>query len=199
MRALDITIFKLRLDSHEFFQAEGYLDKIRGACATTREQGLRWVWIDSCCINKSSATEEAESINSMPGLPGYYHQGGIADQDMEKKAQSSSELLAPCNIQFYNTHWNFIGTKTSLVTQISRITGINTDYLTGARHFRKAYIATKISWAAGHTTTRVEDTAYSLLGFFNITITPQYGKGPRAFMRLQQKLLATTEDESLFA
>lgn len=64
---------------------------------------------------------------------------------------------------------------------------------------RKACIATKMSWAAGRTTTRAEDTAYSLFGLFGVTMTPQYGEGPRAFMRLQQELLSTTEDESLFA
>jgi hypothetical protein len=56
-------------------------------------------------------TEEAKAINSIfkwyrdarvcvtylsnvrrPGPPGYYHQGGVADQDMEKKAQLLSVL-----------------------------------------------------------------------------------------------------------
>lgn len=42
------------------------LDKIRGACEVAREQhGLRWMWIDSCCINKTSTVEETESIVSM--------------------------------------------------------------------------------------------------------------------------------------
>ncbi|KAK1475973.1 hypothetical protein CTAM01_15544 [Colletotrichum tamarilloi] len=41
------------------------LDKIRGACATARNKGYNWMWIDSCCIDKSSTTEETESINSM--------------------------------------------------------------------------------------------------------------------------------------
>ncbi|KAI8948018.1 heterokaryon incompatibility protein-domain-containing protein [Xylaria longipes] len=39
--------------------------KIRGACETARIQGIKWMWIDTCCINKNSATEESESINSM--------------------------------------------------------------------------------------------------------------------------------------
>ena len=39
-------------------------DKIHNACVTARELGFAWIWIDNCCINKASATEELESINS---------------------------------------------------------------------------------------------------------------------------------------
>ncbi|KAM0288715.1 hypothetical protein ACHAO9_006777 [Fusarium lateritium] len=41
------------------------LDKILHACRTAREQGLQWMWIDNCCINKSDNSELSESINSM--------------------------------------------------------------------------------------------------------------------------------------
>ena len=40
-------------------------DKIRGCCAFARKHGYRWVWIDSCCIDKTSSTELSEAINSM--------------------------------------------------------------------------------------------------------------------------------------
>lgn len=282
MRLLDTTTFELRLDSQEFFQAEGYailshrwvgaevtfdeiprhapalrdargqriksaqLDKIRGACEVARGRGLRWVWIDNCCINKSSATEEAESINSMfrwyrdarvcitylsdvrsgasaeppeyeavmesstkeavpPGekqAPGSAFQRSDRDGPSEwfSRGWTLQELLAPRAMDFYDADWNHIGTKTSLAPQIQHITGIDAAYLTGARHFRRACIATKMSWAAGRRTTRAEDAAYSLSGLFGVAVSPQYGEGgPRAFMRLQQELLATTEDESLFA
>lgn len=282
MRLLDTTTFELRLDSQEFFQAEGYailshrwvgaevtfdeipqhapglrdargermkspqLDKIRGACEVARGQGLRWMWIDNCCINKSSATEEAESINSMfkwyqgarvcitylsdvrsgvsPKPPEYdtivepntkeilpsgenqasdsvfQRFDGDGPSEWYSRGWTLQELLAPRDMDFYDADWYHIGTKTSLAPQIQHITGIDADYLTGARHFRRACIATKMSWAAGRKTTRAEDAAYSLSGLFGVAMTPQYGEGgPRAFMRLQQELLATTEDESLFA
>lgn len=226
------------------------LDKIRGACETARGQGLRWLWVDSCCINKSSATEEAESINSMfrwyrdarvcitylsdvrsgvsAGPPAYQEtvaaeepsmkkdpaqQTPVADQHVFDRCDrpghpsewfsrgwTLQELLAPRDMDFYDTDWKFIGTKNTLAAHISRITGIDADYLTGARHFRRACIATKMSWAAGRTTTRAEDVAYSLFGLFGVSLGPQYGEGGvGAFMRLQGELLATTEDESLFA
>ena len=41
------------------------LSKIRSACAKAREEGIKWLWIDSCCIDKSSSSELSEAINSM--------------------------------------------------------------------------------------------------------------------------------------
>lgn len=38
-----------------------------------------------------------------------------------------------------------------------------------------------------------------MLDIFGITMTPQYGEGMHAFMRLQHVLLGTSADESLFA
>lgn len=52
---------------------------------------------------------------------------------------------------------------------------------------------------AGRVTKEAEDIAYSMLGFFGITITPQYGEGRIAFMRLQRTLMETSIEESIFA
>ena len=41
------------------------LKKIRGACAQAMNDGLDWIWIDSCCIDQSSSEELTRSINSM--------------------------------------------------------------------------------------------------------------------------------------
>ncbi|KAI1174135.1 hypothetical protein F4777DRAFT_411475 [Nemania sp. FL0916] len=200
-------------------------DKILGACSTARNQGIRWIWIDTCCINKRSATEEAESINSMfkwyreaklcityladvkrdPGLP-------VADPRIFKRTHDDrpsewffrgwtlQEILAPHDMQFYDMDWNYIGTKKAAANPLAYITGIDARYLTGAEHFREACIAAKMSWMAQRTTTREEDMAYSMVGIFGITMTPQYGEGRGAFMRLQEQLLTThVFDESLFA
>ena len=61
-------------------------------------------------------------------------------------------------------------------------------------------IATKMSWAAMRETTGIEDTAYSLLGLFDINMPLLYREGSKAFMRLQHEILQTQEDdESIFA
>ncbi|OQO08773.1 hypothetical protein B0A48_05663 [Cryoendolithus antarcticus] len=39
--------------------------KIVNLCEISRERGLTWTWIDTCCIDKSSSAELTEAINSM--------------------------------------------------------------------------------------------------------------------------------------
>ncbi|KAI0362403.1 HET-domain-containing protein [Trametes cingulata] len=39
--------------------------KVRELCAFAREQGIPYVWNDTCCIDKSSSAELSEAINSM--------------------------------------------------------------------------------------------------------------------------------------
>ncbi|TRX87979.1 hypothetical protein FHL15_011120 [Xylaria flabelliformis] len=200
-------------------------DKVRGACETARNQGISWMWIDTCCIDKSSATEESESINSMFK---WYRDARLcitylADvkRDAEVPITSTKifkrisndepsdwffrgwtlqELLAPQYMQFFDKDWTYMGTKQEMADTLARITGIKAQYLTGAEHFSEACIAAKMSWMAHRTTTREEDMAYSMIGIFGVSMTPQYGEGRRAFMRLQEQLLTTyLFDESIFA
>jgi hypothetical protein len=59
--------------------------------------------------------------------------------------------------------------------------------------------AQKMYWASGRETSRVEDTAYCLLSLFGINMPLLYGKGKKAFQRLQEEIMKTDADESLFA
>ncbi|KAL9117894.1 MAG: hypothetical protein Q9187_005565, partial [Circinaria calcarea] len=112
------------------------------------------------------------------------------------------ELLAPQEMEFYDHQWKYLGTKKSLASFLRELTNIGENYLISGdplNEIQRASIATRMSWMAGRTTTRVEDIAYSMLGIFNVSLTPQYGEGEKAFMRLQKELLAATPDESIFA
>jgi hypothetical protein len=40
-------------------------NKITRTCEKAKEDGYSYVWIDSCCIDKSSSSELSEAINSM--------------------------------------------------------------------------------------------------------------------------------------
>jgi hypothetical protein len=44
--------------------SEGYV-KIKRCCELAREDGYRWAWVDTCCIDKRSSAELSEAINSM--------------------------------------------------------------------------------------------------------------------------------------
>lgn len=43
---------------------KGY-SKIKGACAEALKDEFKYIWIDTCCINKESSSELSEAINSM--------------------------------------------------------------------------------------------------------------------------------------
>jgi hypothetical protein len=109
------------------------------------------------------------------------------------------ELLAPWNMQFFNKNWEYIGSKYSLKTPISIVTGID-EYGLFIPDLSVLSVAHRMSWAADRETTRPEDTAYCLLGIFNINMPLLYGEGQmKAFCRLQEEIMRRTEDHSIFA
>jgi hypothetical protein len=187
--------------------------KIRQACDVARKRNppLEWIWIDTCCIDKSNAVEEARCINSMYE---WYAKAAVcitflhdvdslsADQQRSEwfdRGWCLQELLAPRYMEFFGRNWNFIGVKHQLANEITHWTGIEGKYLTGQADIRTASVAARMSWMAGRTTTFVEDIAYSMLGLLGVYMAPQYGEGVNAFLRLQKTLLENSTDESLFA
>lgn len=110
------------------------------------------------------------------------------------------ELLAPKQLEFYNSSWMSIGTRLSLSAEISVITGIDEDILKCLRAVEECSIAERMSWAAERQTTRKEDIAYCLLGLFRVNMPLLYGEGARdAFFRLQTAIIGVSDDESIFA
>lgn len=117
-----------------------------------------------------------------------------------RRGWTLQELLAPKEVEFFNQDWKSIGYKHSLHESISRQTGIEYDYLTGALPVEHASIAKRMSWAACRETTREEDIAYSMLGLFDVNLPMLYGEGAtKAFIRLQEEILRASEDQSLFS
>ena len=41
------------------------ITKLQGSCAQAKKDGYEYIWIDTCCIDKSSSAELSEAINSM--------------------------------------------------------------------------------------------------------------------------------------
>ncbi|KAK5637138.1 hypothetical protein RRF57_012850 [Xylaria bambusicola] len=39
--------------------------KVKNCCALAKHNGFKYVWIDTCCIDKTSSAELSEAINSM--------------------------------------------------------------------------------------------------------------------------------------
>ena len=209
----------------------GYM-KIRNLCRLAREspvghEPLEWAWIDTCCIDKRSSAELTEAINSMykwyqnaeicfvflpdvePIPSTEPEQKFLEEQFLTSKwftrGWTLQELLAPSQVLFFNTAFEFFGGKCtvddypSLSPSISRATGISSDALDASRIFEFC-IAQKMSWASQRQTSREEDLAYCLLGLFDVNMPLLYGEGfSKAFQRLQLDILARTTDESIFA
>ncbi len=109
------------------------------------------------------------------------------------------ELVAPHTVLFFDSDWLFFGTKESLKSGIEGRTGIPQRILDDSTRFQSCSIACRMSWAATRQTTRIEDTAYCLLGIFDIHMPLLYGEGEAAFTRLQEEICRKTTDMSLFA
>ncbi|RDA94826.1 hypothetical protein CP533_4313 [Ophiocordyceps camponoti-saundersi (nom. inval.)] len=191
------------------FDKKGF-DKIEGCCVRARADEFQYVWIDTCCIDKTSSAELSEAINSM--YLWYYRAkrcyAHLADVSSEMSVEKSEwftrgwtlqELLAPSEVYFVDRRWADLGTRTRLQQTISRCTGIHPSILSGERAIETVSIAQRMSWAAKRETTRVEDRAYSLMGIFGINMPLIYGEGERAFIRLQEEIMKTSDDHSLFA
>jgi hypothetical protein len=108
------------------------------------------------------------------------------------------ELLAPQVVEFFAQDWSPIGLRSNLKVHIKNITGINIRALEGD-DLSTFQVAEKMSWAASRDTTRVEDRAYCLLGIFGVHMSLLYGEGKRAFIRLQEEILKTSEDYTIFS
>lgn len=103
------------------------------------------------------------------------------------------------DVVFFTLDWTPLGTKDSLSTIISNITGIPKEYLKGLS-LRDASISMRMSWASDRQATRAEDMAYSLLGLFDVNMPLLYGEGGlKAFRRLQEEIMKMCEDETLLA
>lgn len=192
--------------------------KVEKTCEQAARDGFDHVWIDTCCIDKSSSAELSEAINSMFA---WYKGSGIcyaylADVDGPEDFDSSKwftrawtlqELLAPNAFKeeqkngmvFFSRQWTKLGTKAGLSRRIAYIAGIDREFLEG-KNFDSASVSMRMSWAADRQATRAEDIAYSLLGIFDVNMPLLYGEGKlKAFRRLQEEIMKISEDETLFA
>lgn len=199
---------------------EGHM-KIRKSCKLARSDGFDWIWIDTCCIDKTNSTELSEAINSMFR---WYRNAAVCyvylstasgtqpiyDRDVVpfssnppvprwySRGWTLQELIAPSDVRFYSRDWRFLGTKKGYATDIVRITGIDVYALDGGNLSRMS-VARRMSWLGKRETTRPEDMAYCMLGIFGISMPMMYGEGRNAFVRLQEEIVKVIEDQSIFA
>lgn len=135
-------------------------EKVQESCKLACSRGIEWVWIDTCCIDKSSSAELSEAINSMwhwysdaaecyvylfdvstrperSAEDGSLRLGGAAQEEFSSarwfgRGWTLQELLAPWKVLFCNNRWEIIATKAEVGKEISKITRIPLIFLNGS-------------------------------------------------------------------
>ncbi|KAK8033992.1 hypothetical protein PG993_008987 [Apiospora rasikravindrae] len=201
---------------------KGYT-KIKRSAALALEHGFAFIWIDTCCIDKTSSAELSEAINSMYR---WYQNAAVCiaflsdahDDDAMRNVNSFhdvchqslwftrgwtlQELVAPAEVIFYGSDWKYLGSKEhdeEVRHSLHKTTGINIRVLDGSMQVSGVSVAERMKWASKRRTSRAEDMAYSLLGIFDVNMPLLYGEGGvKAFIRLQEEILRTSNDQTIF-
>jgi hypothetical protein len=189
----------------------GY-DKIRFCGEQASRDGLKYFWVDTCCIDRSNSTELAEAINSMfrwyqNATKCYVYLSDVSRSPSDLADKSSKpwestfrrskwftrgwtlqELIAPASVEFFSEEGELLGNKKVLERQICEITGIPVKALRG-NTLSDFSVTERMSWVASRETTCKEDIAYSLLGIFDVNMPLIYGEGrERALKRLREEI-----------
>jgi len=190
----------------------GY-EKLRFCAEQARRDGLGYVWVDTCCIDKSNHTELHEAINSMfrwyqDAARCYVYLSDVSitsDQSQpswELAFRSSKwftrgwtlqELIAPASVEFFTKEGQRLGDKRCLEQQIYEITGIPISTLQGTP-LSEFDVEERFKWAERRQTTREEDWAYCLLGIFGVFMPLLYGEGKRNAVRRLRNEIGDTID-----
>jgi hypothetical protein len=189
----------------------GY-EKLRFCGKQAEKDGLRYFWVDTCCIDKSSSAELSQAITSMfrwyaGAVKCYVYLGDVTTRNFEssnpparswqptfrlsrwfKRGWTLQELLAPRSVEFFNYHGARLGDKESLEQVLHEVTQIPPRALRNAP-LDEFSVEERMSWAEQRVTKHGEDKAYSLLGLFGVSMALIYGEGKdRAFARLQKEI-----------
>jgi hypothetical protein len=185
---------------------DGY-QKIRFCGEQAASHGLRYFWVDTCCINKSDQVELQRSINSMfrwyqdaqkcyvylsdVRIPHHnpYFKLAFREARWFTRGWTLQELLAPSFVEFFSADYKRLGDKHSLEPLIHERTGIPVEAL---RKYDPTQFSTdeRVSWVAKRQTKYEEDMAYSLLGLCGVFLSLIYGEGKEnAFRRLREEII----------
>jgi hypothetical protein len=203
----EITLQELEAGPGGIEDRPGY-KKLQFCGAQAANDGIRYFWVDTCCIDKTSSAELSEAINSMfvwyrraakcyvyltdvstqgcgPGLP----VEAMWKSRWFKRGWTLQELIAPQSVEFFSKEGHYIGNKTSLVHDLHNATQIRVEALEGSLTLHELSVEERMSWIGERQTTREEDAAYCLLGIFDVHMPLIYGEGGRkAFNRLKKEI-----------
>jgi hypothetical protein len=132
-------LFKdMKPKNHEAAKGKAGYNKIEKVCIQALRDGYGYIWIDTCCIDKSSSAELSEAINSMfewyrCSNVCYAYLADVSAGDSRsfvtsrwfRRGWTLQELIAPDKVNFFEKDWHPIGDRRSWASQISDITSID--------------------------------------------------------------------------
>jgi hypothetical protein len=194
--------------------------KLRQFCATAGEDGYRWAWSDTCCIDKDTSTVLSQSLTSMYT---WYEQaaetlvyladvlssselGALTMSRWMFRAWTLQELLASKIVRFYDREWKLYLNDThanhkespAIKEELARAMGVSPETITNFRP-EDLGVREKLRLASSRDATVEEDIAYSLIGIFSSDITPRYGLGKQALGQLLENIIARSGDVTVIA
>lgn len=197
---------------------KGY-EKIKGFSDYIKQNlpDIKWLWIDTCCINKDSAAELSESINLMFK---WYRNAEICiayiadvftphdcltDSEWFNRGWTLQELIAPRVVIFVTNTWQVIGNKgaafnqysetatgSGLESEIAARTGIPEPILHDIGKGFSLTVDERLKWMKNRQTAREEDMSYGLYGVFGVSPGANYGEGGRG---AKQRLLGAIHQQ----
>ncbi|KAK7466440.1 hypothetical protein VKT23_005162 [Stygiomarasmius scandens] len=181
----------------------GYL-KIEAACRQARKDDIRYIWIDTCCIEQGNHADVKTNITSMYA---YYQNAYVCYSYLAdfpepaiwfraskwfRRGWTLQELVAPRTVIFFDKYWHRIGDKGEFLQDVSLQTIIPSSILSGRRSIHSVDMLTRMSWATLRRTTRPQDRAYCLQGLLGVSVEPDYKEHWRtSFNRLGKALFDT--------
>ncbi|KAG9197006.1 hypothetical protein G6514_002694, partial [Epicoccum nigrum] len=179
--------------------------KLRFCAEQAAQDGLRYFWIDTCCIKKWDKDELSSSINSMfqwyqnatrcyvflsdvslsavtetAACSGW--EASLRESKWFTRGWTLQELIAPVMVEFFSGEGRRIGDKALLGPLLHDITGIPLEALRNCP-LEQFSTSERMRWFGDRTTTEEEDAVYCLLGLLGVSIPATYGEGKESARR----------------
>ncbi|KAF8119630.1 hypothetical protein EV363DRAFT_1381394 [Boletus edulis] len=168
--------------------------KLRHFCEMVRDdpESFLWAWSDTCCIDKSNATDFQRSLRSMYN----WYKGSaltivlLAEGSTTLKynkwmtrAWTLQELLSPKAIRFYNRDWTLYQGNTrsnhkqssGIIQELAEAIHVSQDALVDFSP-KSLTVRVRLHLASTRKATVKVDIAYALIGIFDSTLVPDPGQ-----------------------
>ncbi|WPJ57284.1 hypothetical protein SMAC4_13009 [Sordaria macrospora] len=175
--------------------------KIRFCGDQAWRDGLKFFWVNTCCIDKSDSAELQHALNSMfhwysSAVKCYVYLADVSTHQRGDGPESRwfsrgwtlQELISRTIVEFFSKEDEQLGDKESLKQEIHDITEIPRKAFQGVP-LSDFSIAERMRWIEKRNTKYEEDKVYSLFGIFGVHMPVLYGEGrQKALKRLQDKV-----------